>query len=82
METVTGTMMMIVVTLSRTIETRLVTNPRYTMRSHGLPRASLAALIARYWKKPVSLNVPTTIIIPKSREMVLKSIASTAWWTS
>jgi len=40
--------MMIVVTLSSTIDTRLVTTPRYTSRSHGFPPASLAALIAMY----------------------------------
>ena len=75
---VIGAIRMMVVTLSRKSDKIVVTVPRVTISSQGLPFDQRPATMAAYWKKPVCSSRPTRIIIPRSRPMVLKSIASRA----
>jgi hypothetical protein len=72
---VTGAMRTIVVTLSRNIETNVVTVPKATVSFQGSPRVAFAAATARYSKAPVFPSIATRTIIPNNRPIVLKSIA-------
>ncbi|OPY63745.1 MAG: hypothetical protein A4E56_00280 [Pelotomaculum sp. PtaU1.Bin065] len=77
MAKVTGTINSTVVTLSKNADKIAVIKDRAAIILIGSPLELLAALIAKYSKIPVCLVIPTIIIIPTSKPMVLKSIAST-----
>ena len=78
MTSVTGAMTTTVVTLSRNMESTVVTTPRRMKRRSGSPRESRPARSARYSKKPVGSSSATRIIMPSSRPMVVKSTAASA----
>ena len=78
MTSVTGTISSTVVTLSSSAETTAVTSTSRARMPAGLPRATLAARIARYSKMPLFRAIETITIIPASNPMVLKSIPATA----
>ena len=71
---VIGAISMIVVTLSRTIESTVVSHQRSNVRFQRLHLDFFAVLIAKYWKNQLFSNTSTIIIIQKSRSRVLKSI--------
>ena len=75
---VIGTIKMIVVTLSRIIESTAVSVPSANISNHGLPLVFFAVRIPRYWNIPVRSSTTTIIIIPKRSPSVLKSTAMSA----
>ncbi len=76
---VTGAISTTVVTLSRNMDTTVVTVPSKTSSRTGRPRETRPAHTARNWKKPVGSSSATRIIIPSSSPRVLKSMAAIAW---
>ncbi len=78
MTRVAGAMTTTVVTLSRNIDSTVVTAPSMRNTRKGRPPERLPARSARYSKKPVGSRRATTIIMPSSSPMVVKSIAASA----
>ncbi len=60
-------------TLSSSADAAAVITTSSTMSRYGLPRARLAAQIARCSKTPVCLSTPTITIMPSSRKMTFQS---------
>lgn len=71
---VTGTINIIVVTLSKNIDNTEVINDNQTNNIHVFQCVILAVLIAKYCKNPVFSNSATMIIIHNNNIIVLKSI--------
>lgn len=77
---VTGAVSNTAVTLSSAAEASAVMTTKSTSIRNGLPRARLAAEIARNSNSPVCLITPTMIIMPSSRNTTFQSMpASTEW---
>ena len=68
--TATGAMITTVVTLSRSIESTVVTVPNKINKRIGLPLDERATKVATYWKKPVGCRRATRVIIPRRRPIV------------
>jgi hypothetical protein len=78
-DNVTGVRSTTVVTLSRTAARTAVRTARTISNRYGSPPDAWIARPATYSKNPVRLSPLAMIIIPASRKMTLKSMASKAW---
>ena len=75
---VTGVISTTVVTLSRNAETTAVTTARMISSRSGWPCDARTDRIASHSKNPVCARIPASTIIPASRKMTLRSMASKA----